>query len=163
SFWSNCTFQNNVSSGTGGAVFLAGANIIFKNCLFQGNTGDSAGAMGFEPVAALSFQDCKFIQNVSEYGGGAISAFYSLFDFEINRCEFRENKGGNGGAIFVGNGAERLVIKNSLFEGNHSDYDGGAIFWPGSHDYFDYFMNIEDSEFHENNAEQLGGALAVGD
>lgn len=154
--WRNCHFIGNSTSGTGGAVMLAGINIEFEKCLFQGNKGSSAGAFGFEHLGSLAFRNCKFISNQAESGAGAILAAYIISDFNIERCEFLQNEGGMGGAILVSGGAQRFIVNDTLFEKNLSRTNGGAI--QLSTDYTPTF-EIAGCRFIDNEALNAGGAI----
>ena len=96
--------------------------------------------------------------NKASGDGGAI---YNQSHLYANGVEFENNKtivdgGDDGGAIFVESDAEEVTIKNSVFKGNSSHSQGGAI-----DNSADIATSIENAWFVNNASDDLGGAIAV--
>ncbi len=154
--WGNCRFIGNSTSGTGGAVFLAGIHIDFSDCLFQENFAGGGGAVGFEPVNAVSFRNSKFNANTSQHGAGAIWSAYYIPSIEIVDSEFKQNSGATAGAIDFGGGTDHFVLSGSTFESNVSEQNGGGLYlsiWS------DTPAEIANCYFSDNQAVGDGGAL----
>ena len=66
------------------------------------------------------------------------------------------NSVSSGGAIHNDEGDDQLIVEDSVFIGNVSGVDGGAIYWGGD-------VDVDDSTFEDNTADDYGGALYVGD
>ena len=163
----NSEFRDNYADIAGGAIATSGdLNLI--NCQFIKNQAGN---------------DERSYDEFNEHGmGGAILATGNLM---INNCQFKNNHAGNeqeglGGAItctgkstifnteFLSNTAGSLEIKggggaiynignvdigNSTFISNVGGIGGGAIYNKNN------TLNIENSNFKENRADQFGGAI----
>ncbi len=70
----------------------------------------------------------------------------------IDGCNFRSNKGVQGGAVYLPYYAERTVIKNSVFEDNTSEKEGGAVYTN---------RGLINCTFKRNESGTEGGALYV--
>lgn len=103
----DCTFSENQSRDSGGAVFFDGDAIGVENCRFENNT---AGAF---PGSSSAHGGAVFL------GSGSATLF---------GCHFYSNtagnlSGGNGGAIFQEGGT--LTINQSTIESNLAGINGG--------------------------------------
>lgn len=117
---SNCHFNNNMATYTGGAGFVreTGSNLIFKTCWFVDNYAPrNAGAVGVSLQSTCVFNDCIFIRNRTNLMAGAIANFAGSL-MVIERCVFFDNSGGECGAIRIY--GSPAVIKNNSFWGNTS-------------------------------------------
>lgn len=142
---SNSTFQYNESI-FGGAVYSAGP-LNIQDCVFDQNTANSGGAF----AGTATILTCSFTRNHADSAGGA--AFFAD-GAHASACEFIENNtGGSGGAValssdldesanvwflgcdFIDNEAVHAggaiqgpaSIRDSYFESNTAQQDGGAI------------------------------------
>ncbi len=70
----------------------------------------------------------------------------------IDGCTFRSNKGVQGGAVYLPDYAEGTVIKNSVFENNASEKEGGAVYTG---------CGLINCAFINNKAGSDGGAIYV--
>lgn len=70
----------------------------------------------------------------------------------VDGCEFNANKGVKGGAVYLPFYVEGSVIKNSVFENNSSDEEGGAVYTN---------RGLINCIFKNNRAGSEGGALYV--
>ena len=128
---SNCTFENNSTFNTSGAVQNGGRTMDVISCTFKNNNAGSWGgafhANGEGAVTVLS--KCKFIENKSGKQGGAVSI--QVADCTFNECEFTGNRadraveGDNGkssskagGAIFLNGEGSKCTLNACTFTGN---------------------------------------------
>ena len=180
----NCTFISNSAEYWGGAMYEGSA----VNCTFINNSADTGGAM-YEGSAV----NCTFINNYADWAGGAMRVSSSS---PVVNCTFINNSAKNGGALFdydsdnnyssiavncsfTGNSAKddggalcRVSASNCVFQDNHADFNGGAMF--GDMIAADYCVFINNSAtnggatyqvtnnyctFNENTALENGGAV----
>ena len=112
-----CSFSNNQTNSTGGALDLLTRLSVYNSTFFN-NHASEGGAIN--NVSHTSIHGSAFISN-SAYRGGAVYAQ----TIEIVEASFENNYAGDyGGAIF-GNPDH---LENALFIGNHSQNRGGAIY-----------------------------------
>ncbi|MGD0572722.1 MAG: right-handed parallel beta-helix repeat-containing protein [Sedimentisphaerales bacterium] len=162
----NCSFIGNKSL-QGGALstenFYGGATSNgFDNCIFTNNTAQIGGALELSMgQSTVMIADSNFSGNTATSGnGGAIDCFYTSAD--INSCEFFSNS--TEGTFTYGGGINLEgydysvgghTIINSLFAGNSSSYDGGAIACEDD----SVAPLIQNCTFSQNTASQSGGSI----
>lgn len=139
----NCAFKNNgvikkdnTSGGMGGAVYIRGTTLIEK-CYFYGNFADSGSS-----------------------GGGAIFSQPHNADqtITINECIFDSNTSNVGGAGIRTNGANKTIIKNSVFVNNSSTGNGAAFYCNGVTNGVASIDEIENCVFYNNSTGVSGGS-----
>ncbi len=112
-------------------------------------------------AAGISRMDSVFVYNANDYGrteegGGAIHSqgYHSLL---LNNSVFQGNSTDfDGGSIYLSNGT--ILIDNSVFSGNAA-VRGGSIATDG----IGSELVIENTEFNNNQAVQSGGAIYTSD
>jgi len=129
----NCDFINNHSTANGGAILVFDAGALIENCTFDGNTSAAyAGAIRIGD-SEVDIVNCVFENNSATLDGGAIwganSAAPSILNIE--NCDFVNNEAlgttNGGGAICIL--TDFIVdISSSIFDGNTSEVQGGAIY-----------------------------------
>lgn len=131
----NCAFKNN-NATNGGAVYMAGKNMIAETTSFSDNTATTAaGAVGIAGTAELvSFTDCDFTSNTAGKHGGALqNCGGEKTRLTVTRGTFSNNKttdgsGGGGAAItFRGDKPSITIIDGVVFSGNSAGCQGGAV------------------------------------
>lgn len=131
----NCAFKNN-NATNGGAVYMAGKNMIAETTSFSDNTATTAaGAVGIAGTAELvSFTDCDFTSNTAGKHGGALqNCGGEKTRLTITGGTFSNNKttdgsGGGGAAItFRGDKPSITIIDGVVFSGNSAGCQGGAV------------------------------------
>jgi hypothetical protein len=152
----NLTFTDGNSTGEdfdgggGGAIFARGGRLRIVNSAFSGNRCEGDGPdIGGGAVRALSqYRDLpvnvvgsRFTGNVCSNGGALSSIGVS---WTVLNSRFLANRavgtganpakqgtpgGGSGGAIYNDGDLMTLSIAGSLFEDNHANEGGGAIFF----------------------------------
>lgn len=129
----NCDLIENNCFQSGGALhigFLGSLNLT--DCTLKSNSSTNAGGAIFaqNENAKLVLKTSIFEENMAESSGGAISAT-SGQQTEIDNCQFlTNNTPGVGGALNIGEDTmdlSTLILSNSIFEGNTSGNQGGAI------------------------------------
>ncbi len=155
----NCSFISN-KSVRGGALSTEIFDGSFNNCIFTGNEAQIGGALDFSlGESTVTIADCNFNSNVATSGnGGGIYCSYTSAD--IQNCEFFDNSAEGtfayGGGIDIdGDGGSGHTIKNSLFVGNASSYNGGAVACEGD----SVVPRIQSCSFSQNTASQSGGSI----
>lgn len=126
-----CTFANNSTGGSGGAIRTEEVSLAIEGSTFEGNrAGGSGGAisamatiiMGGDEPPSLTIVDSIFRSNFAVGMGGAVSSDNPL---DIRRTIFLSNSSDSGGAIHQGAHGD-FQIENALFAYN-SAANGGAI------------------------------------
>ena len=109
--------------------------------------------------STVTIADCNFSGNIATSGNsGGIDCFYTSAN--IQNCEFFNNSAEGtfayGGGIDIdGYGGTAHTIKNSLFVGNSSSYNGGAVACEG----VSVSPLIQNCTFSQNTANQSGGSI----
>ena len=158
----NCSFTNN-SGDAGVAVFIDGENegmANFINCSFNNNDGNNEGEHAKNEGGAVcicntgaSFTNCSFDNNsIVQEGGGAVY-IHETYSTYFKNCSFTNNKGPNGGAVFVENDGANFT--GCSFTNNNAN-TGGAVFVEKDG------ANFTDCLFYNNTVDQQGGAVFIG-
>ncbi len=128
-----CDFIENNCFQSGGALhvgFLGTASTTSCNFISNNSTMGGGAIFAQNENSKLFLNSTIFEENMAETSGGAISA-NSGQQTEINDCQFfTNNTAGIGGALTIGEDStdlSTLVLRNSIFEGNTSGNQGGAI------------------------------------
>lgn len=121
-------FADNISlvTGLGGGAIIADS-VVIDGTRFENNSALDPSASGGAILAnQVTASRCEFIGNTAGNSGGAIDAGQQV---QLESCRLADNKAGQTG------GALRLVsmpgysnrIRNSVFSGNVSTFEGGAL------------------------------------
>lgn len=135
-------YEDNVGRG-GGCILTSGtSSVIIKDALFKNNSVDDKGRFGgairHESKGLLTIIGTTFEGNHSDYNGedeafgGAVSVAYDQKEAEviIDNCSFIGNYTVSGGGSALcyqssgDNGTGWMKVSNTLFQGNHNDYNG---------------------------------------
>ncbi|WP_395375936.1 choice-of-anchor Q domain-containing protein [Marinicella sp. W31] len=122
---------NNLS-GRGGAVYVrTGANFHIANSTISNNSANTGGGINIRDNGSpVTIVNTVFMNNVSTGSSGS----------------------GTGGAVFK-KGEVPLIVSQSDFYQNTSNYAGGALFISGR-------MIVEDSTIHGNTSNRDGGGIS---
>ncbi len=115
--------RNEARQGSAIAVFASTLDII--NCRFEENLTRIDGAVHADSNSNVTIRLSTFLRN-SANGGGAV--FSNASTVLIDRCRFHGNflnALGAGGAMLMD--SSQLTVTNSVFVGNTSPNDGGAV------------------------------------
>jgi Ca2+-binding RTX toxin-like protein len=141
----NSTFINNSAERSGAIEVGFACSATVLNSTFDGNDG----TLDNDPFSAGA---------ISTYGAGGTNGSGKVV---IKGSTFTNNKGVNGGAVYVLLGP--LTIENSTFKNNQSLRSGGAVFTDGAsggaRDALGGITTISGSRFEGNRAVGGGGAL----
>jgi len=120
---------------SGGAILNQDEALTVTDCVFTGNSAldnsnytlPAGGAIYLASgLGSLTIVDSTLTGNVSQFGGGAIAAFYDS-SITITRCTISGNatvgNGGSGGGVLLNNGGS-LVIDSSSIVGNRATATG---------------------------------------
>jgi len=169
----NCSFTNNQANATG--RFIRTSSDIVAQGILTGRGGALAILLNesFHNVTAY-INNCQFVNNyASSFGGGV----YVVFDGKgtqhkvtVDNCQFVNNTGvlGAGGVIisYITNGELNFpitaIIRNCYFFGNFGE-TGGAMYIFPAHTFGGdgNVAFIENSTFKNNEASNIGGAIAA--
>lgn len=148
---SNSYFNNNKSSGNGGALYIdaPSSSSFIKECKFADNQANiSGGAIKINNRQLdFIFKDNTFSGNSALQAGGAVSVENGVLYF--TKSTFENNIATYGGAIQVLNAFAQHQFNNCTFTGNEAKKAGGAIFINASL----FYMNSESVVFEKNLAE----------
>ena len=146
-------FHNNTAKNTAPAIWLGeNANLDISNSTFEDNTGSGG---GYE-AAVISSNNYRGNLNISN----------SVFRNNVNETVNTGVTGGGGGAMALHYFYGKVIIKDSIFDGNKTSgsegnvkntYDGGAIYILDGRDGATF--DIEGSTFINNIAYDDGGAI----
>ena len=152
------TGNTNTSTTAGGGVYLIDGNLVVDKCVFSSNTAAKGGAIGESGGDSLVIKNSRFLNNTATAAGGAGGGALYLkgaLPVTITGSVFAGNNSMNdGGAIAAVTSGMVLKITGSTFTGNDADDDGGAIAIPGA-----VAVEIKTSTFSGNTAADYGGAL----
>ena len=171
----NCTFvSNTVAKGSnlrgGGGIYLIGsAKLTLDGCRFDGNRAATSAVGGAVMLRAqatggrCAVSNCVFTGNYGRYGGAVATAPTDTTPVfaEFDRCTFTNNSSAyQGGAVYLReipeDNATPFSIRNSLFAGNHSGREGGALYCASSNSW--YVANCTIAANHTD-GNYVGGGL----
>ena len=168
--FSKCTFQNNTSTGYGGAIQLNSVltgEFVFDQCYFSNNVGSEGGAMMIRGINGgnidMSITNCSFINNVTpmegnNYGGALAFRIDNLrspseFNLNVSNNTFSGNKANHphgkcicmldfGTSMATAKGKWQFV--NNTFAQNVTEADYESVIWMRGQPGFDmiYMNNI---------------------
>jgi predicted outer membrane repeat protein len=146
---------------SGGGILNVEVSPSVRNCKIEKNQAGHEGYSGvgggvYNWQASPRFEKCRFSDNRAYGGsgyGGAISSWEGG-SLEVVNCEFVNNRGKFGGAIYSGNPV-RVSVSNSTFYNNQADDHGGAMLVVGESSE----LSVANAVFLENTAGSTGGGL----
>ncbi|GAQ87929.1 hypothetical protein KFL_003880110 [Klebsormidium nitens] len=153
----NVAFTNNYALYYGGAVYTGG-NTTFLGCVFVNNTAESAGGAvyqhnpsGGETLTVLTVKDSLFYASTAGSSGGAIF-LPDVGNFVlVTDSVFAESEATEeGGAIYVPSGSNATIIYNHFINGT-SAIGGAAVYMHG--------CGLFADNLFENNHAPRGGAV----
>ena len=158
------TFDGNVSTSSGGALVITGAERArFNNGIFKNNTsGYRGGAIYVTNTVDVKTISCEFTSNVADSRGGAVyfttSAEYVDGDGEIENSNsvFKNNNSVEGGALFAD---KKATLNGTVFENNTVVSTDETVFACGGAVASAYgTITVNKANFIGNTAE-IGGAI----
>ena len=155
-------------------------NFILRNCIFEANFNNATTDGPFSNRNSINLNDLNYLSSYSP--GGAVTVFSNIpMNLEIDNCTFSNNSAndnaiddrrppllqldGHGGAMYIrldGASGSNVLIRNSRFDSNHAQIQGGAVYMRISSETANGSFTVEDCTFTDNTAEtRAGGALAI--
>ena len=144
---SDCEFRGNTSTAGGGACFVGGTAWVdaatnrpqIVRCAFTENaSGNGQNGSALRCSASIDVIGCGFTNNLAPGAGGAVVAAATAGASEIRGCSFVGNRGtytptdekdGQGAGAVI----DVPTVRDSVFIGNTSTYDAGAIRFSVTH------------------------------
>ncbi len=126
-------------------VILAG--LTFKNGNVVNLDDDTVGGAIYAS-GALGIINCEFINNKAEYGG----AIYANKELIIYYTNFTENEATDGGGAIYAE-ENTTILYQCEFSENTANYGGAIVSSRGA------VLNVANSKFTDNSAEEYGGAI----
>jgi predicted outer membrane repeat protein len=160
-------FTNNTVTGTtgsGGALFFNGNELVYIHSSFKGNKAYEGGAVALSRLNyGMSFVGCTFTENNASNGGGifigdgngnGIIQAVSAKSINILDTSFYNNSASvDGGSVHVAR-VNSVTFTNPTFSGNIAGRDGGSIFIDSQN-----HIHINSSRFANNFASKFGGGM----
>ncbi len=143
--------------GNGAGIRCVASSPKIVNCRFESGRGQGVygGAISLDGASNAVIRDCEFIENMG-YLGGAIYCNNNSTP-KISNCLFEGNEGGvDGGAIYLGYLCDASIV-GCLFVENSTEVYGGAI----THD--SASGSVSNCTFIRNRCDSGGGALHTTD
>jgi hypothetical protein len=138
-----CTFQDNITANSGGAVHLDGSTVsaVISNCAFNSNSNTvgafSGGAIAADAdIAGLEIRNSSFNGNLSRKYGGDVFVLTADENITIVDCTFTNSRAvARAGSIYL-QSTSTNTIENCTFNdieqtGSASTY-GCSVVWLGS-------------------------------
>jgi CSLREA domain-containing protein len=133
----------------------AGPVLVCSECYFQYNTAGQVGGaiFGFEGMVTLD--EAYFEENTAQSGGAMLMDHGQTTTIEDSSFINNSATLGHGGALFITGNYNPATIQRSDFQGNIANTFGGAIYNSSG------TINITDSAFRHNEANDDGGAILI--
>lgn len=159
------TLQQGDTTGDGGAIRVGGgASMIAERVVFEQNSSDGLGGAVFvDDGADVYIREALFRDNFAEggssIGGGAVgmaSTLSSSATVDIEASLFDGNStNSNGGAVAL-SGSELMISESTFVDNEATDFGGGISVWDGD-------VQITGATIVDNNAATGGGIEFFGD
>lgn len=129
----DCTFINNSSKYSGGAIAFMNSRVIFTRCSFIRNAAEESGGAasltgcGTCRDSYAAFHDCRFINNYAGGNGGALHNSCPTLTTLINCIIAGNTAGGSGGGLYHSSHLAPSLV-NCTFTGNRARNGGGGLY-----------------------------------
>ncbi|MFK7784616.1 MAG: right-handed parallel beta-helix repeat-containing protein [Crocinitomicaceae bacterium] len=144
----NCILQNG-QAFSGGCVYMANSDAIFKNNLIINNSAQTGGGAFVLGAGTPVFSGNTISNNVAgDYGGAFRVVATSNAIYTGNTIS--NNQALTGGAFSMTSYCT-LTVDGNVFDSNQSTYDG-AVFWGGNE-----FLTVTNNSFTNNISGEDGG------
>jgi len=130
----NCSFINNSSVKSGGAIYFIDSDLFVINSYFEKNRSHAdfgGGAIYTIRGDRTVVENNIFYNNIGFPRGGAVGFLFSE-DLTLNHNVFSNNSAWRGGAICLRN-TEKVLLANNLICNNSAE-EGGGIYFDPSYD-----------------------------
>lgn len=117
----DCTFRDNKSTNSGGAVVVAANTAQFIRCTFHDNRSTSVhgGALYLQTTTAV-LDHCTLTRNHAEGGEGGAIFTRSGTNLTLTHCTIAGNtsSNANGGLCIVAQSGDKLTLNSTILAGN---------------------------------------------
>jgi len=146
---------NNSSSGDGAGIHTDGTTTI-TGATITGNSTTSGRGAAVAVRGPAVITDSDLSNNTASSKGGATFNHDSL---SIINCTLNNNSSGwKGGAIYQDEDGD-ILIKDSMFDGNTADGDGGAIYYENDDSSPDIAVDMFNTVISNNSSGGDGGGI----
>ncbi len=148
----------------GGALRATNSLVTATDSVFLDNAATQRGGAVLGTSSELDFTGCQFIDGFASeggaiwVGGGGVGSSSTLT--VVNSTFLGNLAGASGGALFAGPGAE-IVVQGSRFEGNFATLGGAVADGVQDPSRAAPIIEMFDCELEDNQAFELGGAIAL--
>lgn len=154
-----CVFQSNQALTSGGAMEVAGGQILgqrpsISTCTFNDNSAPAGGGL-FGNATAMEISGCRFETNVASQRGGGI-ALNASSSVELLGGDFLGNSSPDGGAIWANDAS--IVADGSTFTANTASNGGVAGTYGGAISVTGNTLELASCSFTENTSLAPAGA-----
>lgn len=147
---------NATADKNGGALFWCGQNGTIEDCEFVNNNAEYGGGVYFNSTATDSkIIYCIFDNNTATKNGGAIDC--NATKMNLQHTTFENNVAQYGAALCREANANGGSGYDNTFIANHALIAGAALGWMNSSR-----ISIDTYYFYDNYADEMGGAIYVG-
>ena len=154
------TVADNVATGDGGAIGMVGGSLTITDSVVSANFGQTGGAI-FVASAEVAVTNTTFDGNGASWSGGAMFVSFPE-SFSVTASTFTGNAatrdGGALGLEAVGDNGVMGSISGSTFSGNDAAGLGGAVFVRTASTVLSVGLTINASTFDANSADAGGSA-----
>jgi len=119
----NCTFSNNTTETSGGALHLHNMEALITASVFTANTAGADGGAIYNVLSSPSVTSCIFAQNRAVGMGGAV-ANYNESAAEIINGTFVGNEANGGGAVSSRRSSDALISHSILWDNQAAQGSG---------------------------------------
>ena len=120
-----CTFVNNTSEASGGALYVHNSDTTVESCTFSSNAAGQDGGALYAHRCRPFVRNCVFTGNVAADLGGAAMTWYDS-GLDVFNCTFADNDAGGGGAIAGERNSDVLISHSILW--NNTALRGPALY-----------------------------------
>lgn len=146
-------------ASNGGAISAADENLVVRDAIFRNNSSVSRGGAIHLTDGDLTLEGVDLVGNGTGNGDSGGAVYHSKGNFQMRRSIAQENRANYGGALYLGTPAPHVVIEDSVFLDNASNFAGGAINAGTTMPSF----RVSRSSFVGNSTQQpLGAAISFG-
>jgi predicted outer membrane repeat protein len=184
----NCVFSENYAAGDstfrdGGGLYVVESRVDLAGSEFIGNVGKNNGGVYLATDGPATIINCLFRENTASEGIGGIE-LWGLALFELRKCGFFRNQGGDCGGAYSRNPfyeglsiyarcifVENTTIDNELARAGglvaydaaviNCVFDGNIGYENGNGGMRAFDTQLINCSFRENTSDRDGGALAA--
>jgi len=98
--------KNHTDNSVGGGIFVKNSSLtMYRSTLQENSSASNGGGLHMDAGASGSIYATDFIKNTAASSGGGLFLYTNTGEVLVHSCNFTENSGGSGGAIYASNKA----------------------------------------------------------